>query len=108
MPAMCLSDSHSLQDAHPHVNEPFPQMHTIPDVIVLSSDDESTSLNGMDWSSGSKRKLSNELIPMHREVLEISSSSDEGSTIPKAPGKISKSSAWHQEILGLKWVGVFN
>ncbi|KAG2127682.1 hypothetical protein DEU56DRAFT_526858 [Suillus clintonianus] len=51
-------------------------------------------------SPRSKRNLSKK--PLTGEVLEISSSSDEGSILPKAPGNGSESSSWQRENSKLK------
>lgn len=56
-----------------------------PEVIVLSSDDENAQPSRIGSSSKFKRKITKKSFPTG-EVLEISSSSDEGLVLPKASG----------------------
>jgi hypothetical protein len=73
---------------------------TIPEVIVLSSDDENARPSKIGSSSRFKKKFSKKSSPM-KEVLEISSS-DEGPILPKAPGN--DGSSWHRENSKLKQI----
>ncbi|KAG2118459.1 hypothetical protein DEU56DRAFT_918780 [Suillus clintonianus] len=91
----------SASRALPSRSKPKSSVATIPEVIVLSSDDDDDRPTIIGSSSRSKRKLSKKPFSTG-EVLEISSSSDEGPILSKAPGNGSESSSWQRENSKLK------
>ncbi|KAG1727618.1 hypothetical protein EDB19DRAFT_193510 [Suillus lakei] len=106
MPAIRSS---SQQRSRPHGTElrtlpsrskPQSSVATIPEVIVVSSDDEDARPSKFGSSSRSKGKLSKKPFPI-AEVIEISSS-DEGPILLKMPGHRSEGSSWQQENSKLK------
>ncbi|KAG1812502.1 uncharacterized protein BJ212DRAFT_1301492 [Suillus subaureus] len=78
----------------PSRSKPKSNVATIPEVIVLSSDDENIQPSKIGSSSRFKKKISKKPFPT-RDVLEISSSSDEGPILPKASEN--DGSSWQQE-----------
>lgn len=85
-------------------SKPKSNAATIPEheIIVLSSDNENARPK-IGSSSRSKRKPYKRPLPT-REVLEISSSSDEGPMLPKALGNINDTSSWQRENSKIKQV----
>lgn len=80
----------------PSRSKPKSNVPTIPEVIVLSSDDENAQPGKIGSSSRFKRKISKK----PSEVLEISSSSDEGPLLAKASEN--DGSSWQKENSKLK------